>query len=112
MKTITLRTPDFSKKDEFNIKAGAHSLKDAIGQVIVVNAACVGTDTNDKGETVSAGAILSDEGEAYTTISATAIDLIESLIDMLTDDSTPIKVKVDSRKSKNDRDFIVMSIVD
>jgi len=112
MKKVTKSTSKFGAIELFNIKAGAHSLKEAIGKTIEIRMACVGEDTNANNEPVSAAALITSDGIAYTTISATAVDLIDSLIDIIEDNSTPetIKVKVETRKSNAGRDFIVLSI--
>lgn len=113
MKEIIKATENFSVKDKFNIKAGAQSLKVAVGETLTVKSACIGTDANQDGEQVSAGAIITTDNKAYTTISATAVDLIDSLIDLLNDDSVPdeINILVESRKSNSGRDYLVMSLV-
>lgn len=109
MKQITSMTNNFETRDKFNIKAGAKSLKDAVGEKLVVKKACIGLDTDKDGTEVTAGAIITDKG-AYTTISATAVDLISDLIDMI-DDGEDLTVMVESRTSNGGRDYLVLSLV-
>lgn len=110
MKQITSMTNNFETRDKFNIKAGAKSLKDAIGEKLVVKKACIGLDTDKDGNEVTAGAMITDKG-AYTTISATAVDLISDLIEMIDDGEEDLTVMIESRTSNNDRDYLVLSLV-
>lgn len=110
MKTIIKKTNNFTKRDEFNIKAGARALKEANGMDITVKGACVGEDLDKDGKPVSACALVTDKG-AYTGISATAIDLTESIIDMINEDEQPLVIHIETRKSNNGRDYITFSIV-
>lgn len=110
MKQITSMTNNFETRDKFNIKAGAKSLKDAVGEKLVVKKACIGLDTDKDGTEVTAGAIITDKG-AYTSISATAVDLISDLIDMIDDGEDELTVMVESRTSSGGRDYLVLSLV-
>lgn len=110
MKQITFQTNNFETRDKFNIKAGAKSLKDAVGEKLVIKKACIGLDTDKDGVQVNAGAIITDKG-AYTTISATAVDLISDLIDMINDDGEDLAVIVEARTSSSGRDYLVLSLV-
>lgn len=110
MKQITSMTNNFETRDKFNIKAGAKSLKDAVGEKLVVKKACIGLDTGKDGTEVTAGAIITDKG-AYTSISATAVDLISDLIDMIDDGEEDLAVMVESRTSNGGRDYLVLSLV-
>lgn len=109
MKTITLQTKDFGTIDKFNIKAGAKSLKDAVGESLTVTKACVGRDVDSDGVEVDAAAIITDKG-AYTTISATAVELITDLIEII-DEMGDAEVLVESRKSNGGRDYLVLTLV-
>lgn len=118
MKEITNKSGNFTTKDKFNIKAGAHSLKDAVGDTLSVRSACIGKDTDADDLDVIAGAIVTDKG-AYTTISATAVDLIVDLISLI-DESIEegndangfhAEVLVESRKSNAGRDYLVLTLV-
>lgn len=110
MKQITLQTNNFETRDKFNIKAGAKSLKDAVGEKLMVEKACIGLDTDKDGVEVKAGAIITDKG-AYTSISATAVDLISDLIEMINDGEEDLAVMVESRTSNGGRDYLVLSLV-
>lgn len=111
MKTIFKQTSNFTAVDKFNIKM-AKSLKDAADKILTVSKAVIGEDADQDGQVVQAGALVTDDG-AYATISSTAVELIDALIDIMTDnDNQPIKVKVEMRKANNGRDYIVLSIAD
>lgn len=109
MKTITISTKNFGTIDKFNIKAGAKSLKDVAGQTLVVTKACVGRDKDSEGNEVDAAAIITDTG-AFTTISATAVELITDLVEII-DEMGDAEILVESRKSNGGRDYLVLSLV-
>lgn len=110
MKQITSMTNNFETRDKFNIKAGAKSLKDTVGEKLVVKKACIGLDTDKDGTEVTAGAIITDKG-AYTSISTTAVELISDLIEMIDDGEDELTVMVESRTSNGGRDYLVLSLV-
>lgn len=102
-------TKNFGTVDKFNIKAGAKSLKDAVGKTLIVTKACVGKDVDIEGKEVDTGAIITDDG-AYTTISPTAVELIVDLIDIL-EESGEAEVIVEARKSNGGREYLVLTLV-
>ena len=109
MKTISANTKNFGTIDKFNIKAGTKSLKDAVGQTLVVTKACVGRDTDSEGNEVDAAALITDNG-AFTTISATAVELITDLVEII-DEMGDAEILVESRKSNGGRDYLVLTLV-
>lgn len=110
--TINATSKNFTKKDAFNI-IGAVTIDKVKGTHINVVGAALGTDVSyDSGEEVSTGYLKSADGTIYSTISPTAQQSIEQLIDMLDDvDGEPIEIAVQTRKSNAGRDFIVLTLV-
>lgn len=108
MKTIFKQTSNITAVDRFNIKM-CKSLQTVVGETLTVSKAAIGEDANKDGEVVQTGCIITDKG-AYGTISATAMDLIDSLIDMLEEVGEPITVKVEARKTQNNREYLVLVI--
>ena len=102
---------NFSKKDAFNI-LGAVTMDKIKGSTLNVVGAALGTDTShETGEVIATGYIKTDDGKIYSTISPTAQQAIEALIDLLNDeDGKPIAFTVETRKSNSGRDFIILTI--
>ena len=95
---------ELTAKEKFNSKANSIPLKDVSGEII--NAVAVGFGTKSDGEAVAY--IISDDGIAYGTISKTAIDLIIEMADFQDD---VVSIKVISKKSKANRDYITLELV-
>lgn len=108
MKTIFKQTNNITAVDKFNMKM-CKSLQTAVGETLTVTKAAIGEDADKDGEVVQTACIITDKG-AYGTISATAMDLVDSLIDMLEEVGEPITVKVESRKTQNNREYLVLVI--
>lgn len=108
MKTIIKQTSNITSVDNFNMKM-CKSLQTAVGRSLTVTKAAIGEDTDKDGVVVQTACIITDEG-AYGTISATAMDLIDSLIDMLEEIGEPITVRVEARKTQNNREYLVLVI--
>lgn len=111
MKNILSQTTNFTAVDKFNIKM-ATSLKDASGKTLVVTKACYGEDVDQDGQVVMAGALITTEG-AFATISGTAVELIQSLIEMFEENNNePINVTVNMKKGNAGREYIALSIAE
>lgn len=108
MKSILKTTDNFNKIDEFNTKMTL-SLKDVAGQTLTVTKVAVGKDLDQDGKEVAAAALIAEEG-IYGTISNTVIDLSETLIDII-DESGAVKVRVDSRRANNGRDYLALTLI-
>lgn len=108
MKTIFKQTSNITAVDRFNMKM-CKSLQTAVGQSLTVTKAAIGEDADKDGDVVQTACIITNEG-TYGTISATAMDLIDSLIDMLEEIGEPITVRVETRKTQNNREYLVLVI--
>ena len=95
---------ELTSKEKFNSKANSIPLKDVSGEII--NIVAVGFGNNSDGEAV--GYIIADDGVAYGTISKTAIDLLIELADFQDD---VVAIKVITKKSKSNRDYITLELV-
>lgn len=104
-----ITSTNVTKKDIINMQACSVSLKDANGEEINVSGVAVCEDINEKGETVRKGFIIAPDGTVFGTVSATAIRSIDGIADLLSDGEN-VTVSVDMRTSKNDRDFIVLTV--
>ena len=108
MKTIFKQTSNITAVDKFNMKM-CQSLQTVVGETVIVSKAAIGEDVDKDGEVVQTASIITDKG-VYGTISPTAMDLVDSLIDMLEEVGEPITVKVESRKTQNNREYLVLVI--
>lgn len=108
MKTIFKQTSNITAVDKFNMKM-CKSLQTAVGKSLTVTKAAIGEDADKDGLVVQTACIITNEG-AYGTISATAMDLVDSLIDMLEEIGEPINVRVESRKTQSNREYLVLVI--
>lgn len=108
MKTIFKQTSNLTYVDYFNMKM-CKSLQSLVGESVTVTKAAIGEDADKDGEVVQTGCIITNEG-AFGTISPTAIDLIDSLIDILNESGQPITVRVEARKTQNNREYLVLVI--
>lgn len=103
---------NFGPKDVFNI-TGAETLDSVKGSIITVCGAALGLDvSHDTGEEVATGYLKAVDGTIYSTISPTAQQSIDALIDMFADDSScKVDIKVNTRKSNAGREFIVLTMM-
>lgn len=106
MKEIIKQTSNLTSVDKFNMKV-CKSLQTAVGESLIISKAVLGYDSDKDGEQITTACIITDNG-TYGTISATAIDLIDSLIDMLEETNEPIRAHIESRKTQNNRDYLVL----
>ena len=108
MKTIFKQTSNITAVDKFNMKM-CKSLQTAVGKSLTVTKAAIGEDADKDGVVVQTACIITNEG-VYGTISTTAMDLVDSLIDMLEENGEPITVRVEARKTQNNREYLVLVI--
>lgn len=110
MKTIERTTNNWTRRDSFNT-AICGSLQDVKGEA-TVKACAIGTDISvETGETVSTGTISTIEHGYLSCISKTAIQQIESLIDIINDEGD-VRVKIDKRPNRaGNREFITIELV-
>lgn len=109
MREITKATANFNKKMAINSRNGL-PLQDNTGSIEVQAAAILKTTDEETGEIKDVGVIISTDSVCYTCISATIIDTLDDLIDIL-DEEKSCEIIVDSRKSKGGRDFLTMTIL-
>lgn len=113
MREITKATSNITNKDKFNMKM-CNPLKDLAGSTVELAKAAIGKDvSSESGEVVETGVIITADGTVYGTISRTAIDLIDAIIDLHEDepDST-MNIRIVTRKSNANRDYLVLEIAD
>lgn len=107
-----VKEANFGAKDVFNI-VGAETLDSVKGSVIKVVGAALGLDvSHDTGEEVATGYLKAENGAIYSTISPTAQQSIDALIDMFADEpNTGVDIKVNTRMSNAGREFIVLTMM-
>lgn len=109
MKTIEYATSNFSKIDKINSRNGV-ALKECDGLTIKVKALATGTDADENGEVRNVGVIVTPENEYYTTISGSAIDVIDDSIELI-DEGMELSLRITKRTSSKGREFITLTAI-
>ena len=108
----TKTTDTWTSKDTFNT-VKSKSLADCDNQTITIAAIAIGNDiSNEDGRTVEAGYIRSADGQMFNTISKTALQQLDALIDMM-EEGEEFTVKICRQKCKNDkkREFVYFDML-
>lgn len=110
MRNSISNTSNFTRRDAVNSRNGI-ALQDVENGYTfnVISAAQIETVDEETGERKEVSVLKSDDNQYYTSISATVYDVMDDLIDII-DDEGSCKVRVDKRKSKQGRDFIMLSL--
>lgn len=103
-------TSNFTRRDAVNSRNGI-ALQDLDNAYTfnVISAAQIETVDEETGERKEVSVLKSEDNQYYTSISATVYDVMDDLIDIINDEGS-CKVRVDKRKSKQGRDFIMLSL--
>lgn len=115
MKNYLKMSKGVTSKDKFN-SAAALNLKDFGGKTLHVNAGAL-YETEEGGNKKICGFIVVDGGEnsdarvIISTISKTAVDSIDALIDYMDENGAPTDVFVDMKMSNGGREYIMLSLV-
>lgn len=107
-----MKSINMNAKSIINAKSSSVQLKAAPPRFQAVGFA-IATDTDkETGEVREVGYIVAEDGTVYGTISATAINTIDNIIDAIDDNSfgTPVEIGVALRKSNAGREFITVSV--
>lgn len=103
-------TKNIGKIELFNAKSASVALQ-TVSDTLTVTGAAIADETNaESGEISEVGYIFSKDGSVYGTISATVIDMLPALIDLL-DEVEELPMCVVHRKAKSGREFISLQIV-
>lgn len=111
-RTIAVASTNFTKRDMLNSRAGV-PLKDFEESITinnVISAAVLSDVDEDTSEIKDVGVIVTADKTYYTTISATIIDTMEDLIDILNEEGN-VDIRVNKRLSNNKREFLTMVIL-
>lgn len=96
-----------TKKDLFNAKNSSKQLED--GLTLKVLDTAIMPDTYKDGKEVNVGVLKTEDG-VYSTISATVINSLDMLSDIIADDGE-VDVVVRVGTSKSGRDFFMLEII-
>lgn len=109
MTTIIRATKNFTKMHMINSKNGI-ALKDMDGETIKVNSLAILEKVEENGEIKKVGVLCGED--VYTTISNSAIETIEDLIDIAetSEETETYSIKVSVRKAKSGRDFLALNV--
>lgn len=109
-RVFMLSTKNIGKMELFNAKSASIALQ-TVSETLTVTGAAIADETNtDSGEISEVGYIFDKDGNVYGTISATVIDMLPALIDLL-DEISELPMTVVHRKAKSGREFISLQIV-
>lgn len=111
MATTIINSTNWTTKDTFNSRTSI-SLQDLTAEdVINVRGAAIAESPDvETGEIKRVGMLVSHDGAVYATISGTAIELVECIIDMLTD-GEEVSVRTERRRSKQGREYLTLKLV-
>ena len=98
---------ELTKKDLFNAKNSSKQLED--GLMLKVLAVATMQDTDKDGDIIEVGVLKTEDG-IYSTISATVINSLDLLSDIIADDGE-VDVAVRVGTSKSGRDFFMLEII-
>ena len=101
---------NIGKMELFNAKSSSIALQ-TVSDTLTVTGAAIADETNtESGEISEVGYIFDKNGNVYGTISATVIDMLLDLIDLL-DEVDELPINVVHRTAKSGREFISLQIV-
>lgn len=98
---------EISKKDLFNAKNSSKVLED--GLMLKVLAVATMSEVDKDGKDIEVGVLKTEDG-IYSTISATVINSLDMLSDIIADDGE-VDVAVRVGQSKSGRDFYMLEII-
>lgn len=99
-----IMTKDFTSKDLFNASS-ATPINTIEGQEIEVSAVCI----MDKVDGTTVGYLKGVDGKIYATISATVMEQMSALADMV--EAEPQKIKVVAKTSNQNRTYYQLELV-
>lgn len=107
-----MKSINMDAKSIINAKSSSIPLKTAPPRFQAVGFAISTDSDKETGEIREVGYIVAEDGTVYGTISATAINTIDNIIDAVMDDQfkTPVEIGVALRKSNAGREFITVSV--
>lgn len=103
---------NFTKKDAINARNGQalQDLPDGT-RITVKSAAMLSVADEDTGEVKDVSVLITDDGDCLTSISATVYQIMDDIIDIITDDGVA-DIRVNQRTSKgNNRKFLTLTIL-
>lgn len=103
---ILKQSRDFTKQEVYKLTRGQSiNAKDAVGTTVPVDAYCMYSEVNSKGEQVEILAILSkDDGTVYATMSNTFKREFEYIAEIM--DGDPFSILIIGGQTKGGREFV------
>lgn len=110
MKNLKRATSNFTKKDSINARNGFPLQDEENGLVIHVSKAAILEDVDgDTGELKEVSVITDSEGKVYTSVSASIMDIMDDVIDLL-DAGESVTLTLVKRESKGKRTFLTFMV--
>lgn len=105
-----IRTKGITAKDIFNATS-AKSIKDIKDETISVNGVFVKEKAEEDGKVTTVGYLKTEDGVIYATVSATVIEQLEPLAEMLDETGSVCNIKVVGKTSNANREYFQLELV-
>lgn len=112
MKNVIKKTASFTAKNSLSAKNGI-SLKDCEdGKRFDVRAAALFEDVDDATGTIKQplAAIVDADGKCYTSISATVVDIMSDVIDII-EEGEAVTIELVKKKSGAGREYLILQAI-
>ncbi len=107
-RNIVAQSNNFTKKHLINSKNGV-AIQTIAGEIEISSAACLETEDEEGVKNVSV--LIATDGTCYTGISASAYQSTLDIIDLLDEENSPLKIRVESRTAKSGREFVAITVL-
>lgn len=110
MRKVVNQSDKLTKRHSANF-ATAYSLQEFKGETLRIIAAATGEVVDDgTGEMKNVSYLVGENGEVYSSISATVRTSMEDVIDLLNEEGA-LDIKITERQSKNGRNYIQLIVL-
>lgn len=101
---------EFTARELYKLTKGQTlNMKDYVGSILTPTAWIVYQETNQTGEAVTVLAIMSSDGEVYSTISSTAKNTFADMLECMGNE--PFDIRIESGHSKKGRDYLFFTMI-
>lgn len=80
-------------------------------ELVVVKAGIIERPDLETGEKKDVAILVTEDGTVYSAISATVCDTMGDIVDLIEDEAQPIRVRLNKRKSKANREFLSLTVL-
>lgn len=107
-----MTTKNFTKRDEINAR-NSLALQDLEDGTIITatKAGLIQRPDAETGEVKTVSVIITEDGTAYSAISATVCDIMGDIIELMDDENASLELRLNKRKSKAGREFLSLTVL-